>query len=73
MTIDGSDARGKPVVVQYENGDVHHYSLASASKLTVVQSGSRTLSVVQGFVLAPLMALYPLIAKTCLRFLHCRR
>ncbi len=73
MTIDGNDARDKPVVVQYENGDVHHYSPASANKLTIVQSGLRTLSVVQGFVLTPLMALYPLITKTCLRFLHCER
>ena len=71
--MDGNDIRSKPVVVQFENGDVHHYSLASASKLTIVQPGSRKLSVVQGFVLTPLMALYPLITKICLRFLHCER
>jgi hypothetical protein len=73
VAMDGNDIRGKPVVIQYENGDVHHYSLASASKLTIVQPGSRKLSVVQGFVLMPLMALYPLITKICLRFLHCER
>jgi hypothetical protein len=71
--MDGNDIRGKPVVVQYENGDVHHYSLASASKLTIVQRSSPRLSVVQGFVATPLMALYPLITKICLRFLHCER
>ncbi len=73
VTMDGNDIRGKPVVVQYENGDVHHYSLASANKLSIVQPGSPKLSVVQGFVATPLMALYPVITKICLRFLHCER
>ena len=73
VTIDGNDTCGKPVVIQYESGDVHHYSVISAKKLAIVQPGPRKLSVLQGFVLTPLMALYPLITKICLRFLHCQR
>jgi hypothetical protein len=73
VKIDPDDTRGKPVVVQYESGDVHHYSVISAKELARVQPGPRKLSVLQGFVLTPLMALYPLITKTCLRFLHCKR
>ena len=33
IKIDGSDERGKPVVVQFSNDEVHHYSTASANKL----------------------------------------
>ena len=36
--IDESDMRGKPVVVAYDNGEVHHYSLSSAAKLRVTSS-----------------------------------
>ncbi len=71
--MDGNDAHGNPVLVQYESGEVHHCSLESANQLTIVQPDPRMLSVVQGFVLTPLMALYPLITKICLRFLHCER
>jgi hypothetical protein len=71
VTIDVAEKRGKPVIVQFESGEVHHYSLQSAAKLKVVPPGSRKLSVAQGFIATLLMALYPLIAKNCLRFLHC--
>ena len=33
--VDTNDARGKPIVVEYENADVHHYSISSAAKLRV--------------------------------------
>ena len=31
--IDSTDLRGKPIVVEFANGEVHHYSVASARKL----------------------------------------
>jgi hypothetical protein len=35
-TLDYDDSRHKPFVVQYDNGEIHHYSVASATKLTRV-------------------------------------
>ena len=36
--IDTLDLRGKPIVVEYANDEVHHYSVASAGKLRVVNT-----------------------------------
>ena len=36
VRIDVADERGKPVTIEYENGEVHHYSLASSHKLRVL-------------------------------------
>jgi hypothetical protein len=43
MALDWNDKRGKPVLAQFENGEVHHYSMESAAKLEVV--GKRNTSV----------------------------
>jgi hypothetical protein len=42
LALDWTEKRGKPVFVQFENGEVHSYSLESATKLKIVgdkQSG----------------------------------
>ena len=36
IALDWNEKRGKPVFVQFENGEVHHYSMESAAKLEAV-------------------------------------
>jgi hypothetical protein len=36
--IDMNDPRGKPIIIVFDSREVHHYSMASASKLKVIHS-----------------------------------
>ena len=38
VRIDLTDRRGKPVIVEFESGEVHHYSIDSALKLKAMAS-----------------------------------
>jgi hypothetical protein len=42
VKVDEFDKRGKPVVVRFQGGDEHHYSLESAAKLQVVTEKPKT-------------------------------
>jgi hypothetical protein len=36
IKIEANDARNKPFIVQYDNGEIHHYSIESVNKLRMV-------------------------------------
>jgi len=40
VTVDEFDTRGKPVMVRFDNGEEHHYSMASAAKLEILTRSS---------------------------------
>ena len=78
QTIDSIEHPDKPVLVQFgdsRNPYCIQYSISEAAKLTFAASSSagyRGISSFQGALFLLLNALYPLVSKTCLRFVHCR-
>ena len=57
VALDWNEKRGKPVFVQFENGEVHHYSMESAAKLEIA-SGTMTKSGANDGISGP-MSLHP--------------
>jgi hypothetical protein len=66
VRIDQHNPRGKPVAVQFHNGEVHHYGMASAIKLLVVGSprSSLTRTASLGLRKSRFYALYSSLVKT---------
>jgi hypothetical protein len=78
QSLDSTEHPGKPVMVQFGHNPHYYssfYSVSEAAKLSFGVSSSagyRGVSSFQGALFLFLSALYPLVSKTCLRFVHCR-